>query len=186
MKNNKIIKALRLAISLSLGVASITFNINNADAGTITASTKATATISSSCQITATNINFGELGGAAQLVWSPSNGNVSVLCSNNASYTIQLNSGVNNGSASSRYMVGQKSGDKILYIICKTASFSGTWGQAGGQCTNGPWYTQGSFNYPVTGKGTGVIQNYPTYGGVQSGYYTPDTYTDTITATITY
>lgn len=150
----------------------------------LTNNIQTTATLASTCQINSTNIDFGNIGGNATLHMS-SAGAVNVLCSNKTSYTIRLNSGINNGSATTRYLVGSATGDKVVYAICKTASWSMA-DLVGGQCSSGPWYTQGGNDYPVTGVGTGATQSYPSYGFIESGYYSPDTYSDLITATITY
>lgn len=151
----------------------------------LTSNTKATAQLVAACNISATNINFGNIAstGGTQTLWS-SPGNVQVLCNKNASYNIQLNAGVNMSGSYGRQLKGSVSGDLLHYAICPTQSFSGSWST--GQCTAGAWFTGGPFNYPINGTGTGTAQNYPTYGAIPAGFYTPDNYFDTITATINF
>jgi spore coat protein U-like protein len=155
-------------------------------AGTTTASSKATATLGSNCSISATGINFGSItqSGSSQQLWAPSQGNISVLCTNKTTYKIALNMG-SNKTGDSRYLVGNAAGQSVLYTICQSASFSGTLGN-GGSCAL-TWRTSTSgVDIEKSGTGTGAIQSYPMYGIVNTGYYTPDTYSDTITATLTY
>jgi spore coat protein U-like protein len=157
---------------------------SSANAGTATGLTKATATLASFCSMTAQPINFGNVAGPTNNQYS-SQSNVSVLCTKNSSYTITLNLGVNTQGQTTRNMIGAKSGQILNYMICRTPSMSGTWG-VNDQCAQ-PWFSIGATNYyTVTGTGTGTSQSYPMYGVVQTGYYTPDNYSDTITATINY
>lgn len=60
----------------------------NAQAATSTATPKATATISSSCQISAQNVSFGNL--VLPLSAQSASSNMTVLCSKNAPYTVAL------------------------------------------------------------------------------------------------
>lgn len=177
--------AIRLLMALS-ALLSLTLSLYPCSvyAGTATGSTKATAKLSSFCTITAQPINFGNVAGPTNNLYS-SQSNVSVLCTKNSSYTITLNLGINTQGQTTRNMIGATSGQIVNYMICKTPSMSGTWG-VNDQCAQ-PWFSIGATNYyTVTGTGTGVNQSYPMYGVVQTGYYTPDNYSDTITATINY
>lgn len=160
--------------------------IQEAHAGTNTASTKATATLGSNCSISATGINFGSItqNGSSQQLWAPSQGSLSILCTNKTTYKIALNMGVNSAN-DARYLVGDNSGQQVVYTICQSASFSGTLGNGGGCALT--WRTSSSgVNIQKTGTGNGTMQTIPMYGIVNTGYYIPDTYSDTITATLTY
>lgn len=163
----------------------LALGVSQANAGSITASTKASATLQGVCTISTSGISFGNIAssGTAQTMYAATPGNVQVLCTKGTSYAIQLNAGVNETN-SGRRLRGATSGDLIMYAICATNSFSGSW--ATGQCTAGAWFSDGSYNYPINSTGTGAMQNFPAYGVIQTGYYTPDTYSDTITATISY
>lgn len=145
----------------------------------ITVTPKATATLTGSCQISAQNINFGELtpqNGETAIWKNLANGTISVLCTRGSSYTISNTLGVNNGGKIIFNLKGQTYGDLIQYGICQTNSFTQL-----PQCTL-DWY-----NAKVqSGVGTGSNQDYITYGIVKTGYYRPDIYTDTITSTITF
>lgn len=182
---------MKLSVIKKIGVALVSLLVTlaaqtGAYAGTTTASAKATATLGSNCSISATGINFGSItqNGSTQGLWAPSQGNISVLCTNKTTYKIALNMGVNK-TGDSRYLVGNNSGQAVLYTICQSASFSGTLGN-GGSCAL-TWRTSSSgVDIEKSGTGTGAVQSYPMYGIVNTGYYTPDTYSDTITATLTY
>ena len=177
MKGKILIQKAMLAIMAGSLMSAPTF------AAQTTATPKATATLAKSCTISATGIDFGNVTGSSHTQWAPSAGNIGVLCSNQTAYTIALNMGLDNISHS-RNMVGTNSGQTITYTVCQTQSFSGTFG-SGGSCGK-TWRTDTDVSVTYAGTGNGFLQNIPTYGIINSGYYTPDTYSDTITATITY
>lgn len=152
-------------------------------AGSTTASTKTTATITGSCQISATNVNFGELSaqnGSPATLWAT--GGVQTQCTKNSSYNVQLSMGNNPDSDNWRRMTGANSGQTIQYTLCQSKSATGTWGTASGGC-NVPW--RGT-SFPLTSTGTGANQSFPVYGWSSTGFFTPDTYTDSIVATINF
>lgn len=157
-------------------------SLNISQAGNLTTTNKATAILSSTCSITGTNVDFGNLtaNNTPTTLWAT--GGVQTLCSKNASYSIQLSLGNNVDSNNWRRMIGASSGTMIQYTLCQTQSSGGTFGTATGGCTVAWRGTQ----YPKNATGTGAIQNFPVYGWSSTGFYTPDTYSDTITATISY
>lgn len=196
-------------------------------AGTSTANPKATATISSSCQISAQNLAFGNL--VLPLSSQSASTSMSVLCSKNASYTVGLTyggvygtggvvalpltgvSGANgyalctysavvNGTTVTRQtnnsqncwsaptlnytvpsyaygkMIGSASGDNVAYSI---------------QVPDQPTKVWNAGNSSYTATGTGASQTLPVVGTIvpnQSGsnYPTPDTYSDTVVATVSF
>lgn len=236
----KLIKILTLnsVLVLSLGIAN-----QRTYGGTSSASTQATATLSSSCTITAQNLSFGNL--TLPLSAQTASANMNVLCSKNHAYTIGLayggvygqgtgydyyiqtgytyvnennqyytyneytpggtlittiniqnsiysNDGVpsgatqvsstkwvsNTGSAAYNYgkMIGVSKGDSVAYSI-----------QVPGQ--PGEIWNAGNSSYSATGNGTN--QTIPVVGTLvpaQSGsnYPTPDSYIDTVTATVSF
>lgn len=85
----KRIKKISIEImSAMLMFSGITIMPASTYAGTSTANPKATATISSSCQIAAQNLNFGNL--VLPLSAQSASSSMTVLCSKNASYTVAL------------------------------------------------------------------------------------------------
>jgi spore coat protein U-like protein len=83
--------ALKLTVAtnlLNLFIAPLLFLPQISNAGTSTASPKATATLASSCTISAQNISFGNL--VLPVSAQTASSSMSVLCNNKASYTIGL------------------------------------------------------------------------------------------------
>lgn len=151
-------------------------------AGSTTGTTKATATLAKTCNISTGNVNFGNLaqqGSSPSIVWAT--GTVQTLCSKSTSYSIQLNVGNNLDANNFRRMAGASTGGFIQYTMCQTQSIDGVWGSTGGCLV--PW--RGT-QYPVTSVGTGSNQTFTVYAASQTGYYAPDNYADTIVATIVY
>ena len=152
-------------------------------AGSVTGSEKATAAISSSCTVSATDINFGNVQFGVVM---NATSTLSILCSANVGYTIGMTYG-NPDPASPHFggkpqdgmLVGAVSGDLIDYGIFTSVQQSQT-GYA--------WGLQG----PVTGTGTGAIQTITAYGGLLTGYSghskypTPDHYSDFVTVSLSY
>lgn len=171
-------------ITKILGVVTlgILISISNIQAGSIATNNKAIAILSSTCSITGTNVDFGNLTAIITPTTLWATGGVQILCSKNAAYSIQLSLGNNVDPNNWRRMIGASSGALIQYTLCQTQSSGGTFGTATGGCTVA-W--RGA-QYPKSATGTGAIQNFPVYGWSSTGFYTPDTYSDTITATISY
>lgn len=158
---------------LLLGMLSFSY----AYAGNVNSTTKATASLSKSCSLSATNISFGTLTPA---VSNMATGTLSILCSKNTSYSIAMRYATlaPQDSPNAGLMTGSVSGDKIVYGIFKTTDYGQpTWGYS-----------------PLSGTGNGQTQNYTMYGVVQltrwptiyAPYPTPDNYSDTVTTTVTF
>ena len=166
---------------LTLTTVILLINSGMAQAAGASASTKATASLSSMCTISATDINFGTLNLQASNNISYANGNVAVLCTKGSPYSIQITfstpatgSTIYNGHALTGYLTGKNSSSHIPYSIQPhPIDNSSTWGA-------------------ITGTGNGAVQNYTEYGEVQlnmfgaPAYPIPDIYSDTAIATITY
>jgi spore coat protein U-like protein len=174
---------LHLGVIGAFAIISIASLESQTMAGNTTASTKATATITGSCQISATNVNFGELSatsGSPASLWAT--GGVQAQCTKNSSYNVQLSMGNNADANNWRRMTGANSGALIQYTLCQTQGATGVVGSANGGC-NVPW--RGT-SFPLTSTGTGATQTFPVYGWSSTGFFTPDTYTDSIVATINF
>jgi spore coat protein U-like protein len=137
--------------------------------------------LSSYCNISSTDINFGTL--KLNGVPNYSNGAIYVECSNKVSYNIAITFGhpdttapYYNGRPNDGKMTGAVSGDIIDYAITSTLNGSWSWGVASA----------------VNGVGNGQVQTYTTYGVSQTGfaghslYPTSDTYSDSATVTLSY
>jgi spore coat protein U-like protein len=215
-------------LSLSSSVLALSLGMTHSSyAGTTSASTQATATLSSSCTITAQNLSFGTL--VLPISSQGVSSSMSVLCSKGHAYTIGLAYGGvygQGGQSSGDYwqaatgaqtglscitgtpyaeynssgqmitaschtsqpanptntvysygkMIGVSSGDNIAYSI----QVPGNPGQI---------WNSGESSYSSTG--TGSAQSIPVVGTLvpgQSGstYPTPDSYMDTVTATVNF
>ncbi|HDR9189399.1 TPA: spore coat protein U domain-containing protein [Burkholderia vietnamiensis] len=145
-----------------------------AGAGSSVTNFQTTATANSYCTLNANNMSFGNMPFGTR-VWVTSSMNV--LCSNNTSYSIAINFGhVDASQPQDGDLVGNVSGDLIDYSVTSTPNGSAKWG----------------YSSPVTGKGTGAVQNIPMYGVAITGLYgkplypTPDNYSDTATIVVSY
>lgn len=143
----------------------------NSGKGSATASFTATATVLSSCTVSATNLNFGTAGTLASQIDATST--ATVQCASGAPYTVGLSAGSGSGATvSNRKMT--LSGTTITYSLYSNAARTSVWGTTIGTDT-------------VAGTGTGSPQNLTVYGRVPvQTTPAPGTYTDTIVVTVTY
>jgi spore coat protein U-like protein len=125
------------------------------------------------CNISASGITFGPSGVLTSALFA--NGAVTAQCTSSASYSIALNAGTTvGGSLSDRRMVGMTSSAVVHYQLYTSGSYATVWGDG----------TTGS---TVGGVGNGSNQTYQVFGNVAvQTTPKPDTYNDTVTATITY
>ena len=151
-----------------------------AQAGTATANMTVQITITASCTINTTTLDFGSNPGTA-LVASAINGSttVSVTCTNGSPYSIGMDNGAN-VSGSQRRM---NSGTNFLnYNLFVDAARLNAWTTAASSstCTTA--------NSCYLGTGSGAAQSVNIYGTVPSTGTAPATgvYTDTVTMTITF
>jgi spore coat protein U-like protein len=130
------------------------------------------ATVNSSCYVSATSINFGSAGALSSNI--DTTGTVSVQCTNTTPYKIAMSYGTGTGAGvgGARYL--SKSGVQFAYNLYKDAARSVIWGNNLGVNTN-------------DATGTGANQNFTVYGRVPA-QTTPaaGNYTDLITVTVNY
>jgi spore coat protein U-like protein len=100
-------------------------------------------------------------------------GNYTGAVNNTTTYTVGLSAGLASGATvTTRKM--QDGANLLSYALYSSSGRSTNWGNTAG--TN--W---------VAGTGSGVAQPHAIYGQIAAGQHpTPGSYTDTITATITY
>jgi spore coat protein U-like protein len=98
----------------------------------------------------------------------------SVQCSSGTPYKISLNAGTATGATTATRRMTGPGGNTILYMLSKNSFGGPNWGNVAGVDTN-------------DGTGSGVAQSYTIFGQVPIQVTPPlGTYTDTITATLTY
>lgn len=139
-----------------------------AGATTATGSASVGATVVASCSLAATTLNFGTYVGTQLDATST----ITVTCTNTTSYNIGVDHGLHAGFGTS-FMAGPGSA-QVQYLLFRDAARTQEWSVTIGTNT-------------VSGTGTGSVQVLTVYGRVFNGQYvTPGTYTDTVTATVTY
>ncbi len=129
------------------------------------------ATVATQCNISATTLNFGNVGLLSAT--TPGTSTVSVQCSNGSAYNVGLNAGLNGGgNINTRKMV--LGANFVSYQLYSNSGRTTVWGNTIGTNT-------------VTGTGIGSVQNITVYGSVPA-QTTPSAgvYTDTIVVTVTY
>lgn len=128
-----------------------------------------TVVIQTACTITANPLSFGTY---AQALLDATT-TLSVTCTDTTSYTVGLNAGTATGATVTNRMMTGPNGVLLHYSLFSNAGYSTNWGN-----TTGSW---------VTGTGTGTVQSLTVYGQISAKQNTiSGTYTDTITATLTY
>ena len=159
--------ALSVAIPgfLALGMVSLP-----ADAATATSSFAVTATIASTCLVSATALGFGSYSGLVV----PASSTVSVTCTNTTPYVVGLSAGLGTGATvTTRKMTGPASA-LLAYGLFQDAGHTVGWGVTAGTDT-------------VAGTGNGATQPITVYGQIPTAQYVaPGAYADTITVTVTY
>jgi spore coat protein U-like protein len=128
-----------------------------------------TATVQSTCIISATAMGFGTYVSTAA---STSASAITVTCTNTTPYTLGLDAGQTTGATETTRQM--KNGAALLnYALFSDSGRTANWGN-----TTGSW---------VSGTGNGSAQAITVYGQAAAGQYvTPGAYSDTITATVTY
>jgi spore coat protein U-like protein len=166
----------RKLIVLALAAAALA--VGNADALTSPQTTTFTAkiVIQNDCSISATNVDFGTHADAATQYNETSAGSVTVTCTGKGPIVVTLNAGTGAGSSygdSRMYLAG----NYVSYALYSAASGVGLLGDG-----------TGTTNYVFNGTATAAAQVFPIHGFTNtSGGPVPDgTYTDTVTATVTF
>jgi spore coat protein U-like protein len=129
--------------------------------------------LGAACSITASDINFGTVGGLATTL--DATGTLLAACSLNTPYTIAMNGGSTTASIAARKLsLGGAGAGVISYQLYRDSTRTLVWG-------NG---TTGTMH---AGTGSGVTQSIPVYARIPSqATPAPGTYEDTITVTLTY
>lgn len=135
---------------------------------TASASFTVTAVVQATCTFSATNMIFGVYTGVVLNAASA----LMITCTNGAAYTVGLSAGTSSGATVTGRLLTGAGGVEIGYSLFSDAARTVNWGLT---------------SNTVAGTGNGVVQAIPVYGRLPAGRYVkPGTYTDTITATITY
>lgn len=130
-----------------------------------------TATVPTTCNVSAQTLSFGSVGLLNNAVDASST--LTTTCTSTTPYNIGLNAGTGTGATvANRKMTNGAA--TINYSLYTTAARTTVWGNTVGTDT-------------IAGTGSGLGQNYTVFGRVfVQTTPTPQTYNDTIIATVTY
>ncbi|WP_345817834.1 spore coat U domain-containing protein (plasmid) [Paraburkholderia sp. PREW-6R] len=132
----------------------------------------ASATVINDCYINATNISFTSVGALGTSL--NANGSITAQCTSGDAWRIALNGG-SSGSVGGRTMQRSGGGGTVNYQLYSDASHTVAWGDGTASTT------------AASGVGTGYQQIINVYGVVPPQTTpAPGTYSDTITATISF
>jgi spore coat protein U-like protein len=139
-------------------------------AATTTGAITITATLQATCLVSVSALTFGNYSG----VVANATATLSVTCTNTTTYNIGLNIGTGAGATIAQRMMTGPSSGVLGYTMSKDVGHTVNWGQTVGTDT-------------TAGTGTGLAQPLTIYGQIPAGQYSaPGSYTDTVTATVTY
>lgn len=160
----------RLARSASL-VALLALSVATGNAVTTTTTFQTTATVISSCSVSAGNLAFGNYDALSALPTNATS-SVTVQCTLQSPYSLGLNAGTGTGATVAvRKMT--KGVDTLNFALYKDASHLVLWGDTGADL--------------VSGTGTGAAVVITVYGQVPAAQNVPTgAYADTVTVTVNY
>lgn len=161
---NKLFKSSLILVAALSAVA--------AQAGSVNAPLEASATISSSCVVSATNVSFGTVTPAATGDVSAT-GSIKAHCTNGTAYKITISAG-SSADANARKMAGTSGNtDKFAYNLYSDAGATQVW-----KATEADG---------IAGTGNGAEQVLNVYAKAPlNQYLKPDTYSDSLTVTLSY
>lgn len=163
---------MRIRLASLLGAAALCCAASAAFAATATNTFTTQMVITAECKVqSASTLDFGSSGvlDAAKTATS----SIGVQCTNGQGYSISLDGG--NGSSGTTTTRTMENGSQAInYSMWKDSNHTQNWGNAGAEILSSL-------------TGTGAVQSYTVYGLV-AAQTTPgaNTYTDTVTVTVTY
>lgn len=139
-------------------------------ATTATTTYNVTSTVQATCLISGNSLGFGTYAGSVVSATTT----LSVQCTNGTTYNVGLNPGTASGATVSTRAMGGPGGATLNYALYQDSGHSTNWGQTVGTDTE-------------AGTANGSAQTITVYGVVSaSQFVTPGSFSDTITATVTY
>jgi spore coat protein U-like protein len=156
-------------ITVLVTVVSALMPINMSSGATSTSTFQVTATVASSCSVSATTLAFGNYT-LAQLDGSST---ITATCTNGTTYTIGLDAGTFAGATTSTRRMTGPSASGLSYSLFSDSGRTTNWGNV-----TGSW---------VSGTGSGAAQVLSVYGRIPASQTASiGSYADTITVTITF
>jgi spore coat protein U-like protein len=139
-------------------------------ATTATTTYGVTSTVQATCLVSGNALGFGNYSGSAVSISTT----LSVTCTNGTTYNVGLNAGTATGATVTSRAMSGPGGATLNYALYQDTGHSTNWGQTVGTDTE-------------AGTGNGSAQTITIYGQVAgSQFVTTGSYSDTITATVTY
>jgi spore coat protein U-like protein len=141
--------------------------------GSVSTTFSVSAHVDPSCDVTATNLEFGNYFDGASTP-TDAQSTVEVKCVSGLSYDVGLGNG-GHASGSGNYIrhMQRNGGSELLH-----------YGLFIDAARNNPWFMTTNFQ---TGTGTGVFQSYNVYGRITVGQNVPTgDYSDTVTVTVSW
>ena len=149
--------------------------LGSVGANAATATFQVTATVASSCLVSATELAFGSITPTEAATELAKTSTISVTCSNTHPYTVNVGFGANGGTEANRFMKNSANADKLAYNIYTEAAHTNVLGDGTGV----------SKNVPLVG--TGAAQTVTVYGKLlQNQFVSAGTYADTLTVNVAY
>lgn len=148
--------------------------VTTAQAVNVTTTFGVTATINASCTVSATSMNFGTYVPATA---STATNTITVNCSSGAPYTVALDKGTTAGATIAQRLMNNSTtaGHTLKYNIFTDNTYATIWGDNTGTSVT------------VPGVGTGAAQQLTPNGQIPASQNAfSGSYTDTITATVSY
>ena len=170
-KKSLVVSLLTSFIGLSTGLLS-----NLAHAGSINSNFQTSASLASTCVLSATNVAFGAITPAATGS-NNATGTITSTCTKATTYSLAINAG-GSGSISARTISGTIAGntDKVAYNLYTDSVHTTLFGD--GSLFSGSVVQ-------LTGSGSAQITS--VYGNLLlNQYITPDNYSDNLTVTLSY
>jgi len=175
---HRITKTLQNAMALFARTTSLTGILlalcgNPAVAATTTTTFQVSATVAGSCSVSATHLSFGTYTPGNTLPTDAAS-TISVNCTLLTPYHVRLDKGLNGSSVTGRKMVRAGGPETLGYGLYRDEARNLNWGETDGTDT-------------VDGVGTGANVSHTVYGRIPAEQSVPpDSYSDTITVTVSY
>ncbi len=160
-------------LALSAATAAVLVSaVAPAQASTSTATIAVSASVLSSCGVTALPLAFGTYS-PTQSTNSTATTTIAVTCTNGTPYNVGMNAGTGTGATVATHKMTSGS-NTLNYTLYQDSGYSTVWGTTIGTNTE-------------TGTGTGLVQTITVYGSITALQSVPaGSYTDSVTVTLTY
>jgi spore coat protein U-like protein len=160
-----------LLVGLAAAAMAAGLPLSHAAAGTANTTFSVTATVVTTCSITATNMSFGNYSGALLSATATLN----ATCSTGTPYTIGLNAGTGTlATVALRKMKSTVGAEELNYTLSQDSAHTINWGNTPPTDT-------------VAGTGNGAVQPHTVFGQIPASQFVQaGEYSDTITATLAF